>query len=89
MYFKHLTATPYEKGVHIVINYMILFILSVTCLSIINMRDQIIKFVDFFTPETWSRKRSNKIHHTLHLLKTDLELKYYTDFLNNKVYTIR
>ena len=39
----------------------------------------------FFT-ETRNRKRENKIHPKIRLLKTDLEVKYYLDMLKIKVY---
>ena len=39
-----------------------------------------------FITEICNRKRKNKIHHKIRLLKTDIELKYYLGILKNKVF---
>ena len=47
---------------------------------------RLISLQNCFITETRNRKRKNKIHHKIRLLKTDLELKYHIDILKNKIY---
>ena len=39
-----------------------------------------------FITEILNRKRKNKIHHKIRLLKTNIVQKYYLNTLKNKVY---